>query len=82
MHSVDYVEDNAKLVAKFWGVIADTYNTTTDVHHQWTSKNLKDHWSIYNKQVSLFNQIYSHDSWDRKWEVQNRTENSELERFH
>jgi hypothetical protein len=36
---------------KFCGAIADTYNSTTDTHRQRTLKNLKDHWSTYNKQV-------------------------------
>jgi hypothetical protein len=62
MHSVDCIEGNAKPEEKFWGVIADTYNNNTDVHHQRTPKNLKDHWSTYNKQVYVFNQIYNRES--------------------
>jgi hypothetical protein len=62
MHSVDPIEGNAKPGARFWGAIADTYNTTTEPHRQRTSKNLKDHWCTYNKQVSLFNQIYNQES--------------------
>jgi hypothetical protein len=34
MHSVYYIEGNVKFGAKFWGVKADTYNTTTDLHRQ------------------------------------------------
>jgi hypothetical protein len=62
MHSVDCIEDNTKPGAKLWGVIGDSYNSTTDPHRQQTSKNLKDHWCSYNKQVSLFNQIYNQDA--------------------
>jgi hypothetical protein len=32
------------------------------VHHHRTAKNLKDHWIVYNKYVSLFNQIYNQES--------------------
>jgi hypothetical protein len=62
MHSVDCVEGNAKPRAKFWGAKAGTYNSTINVHHQQTLNNLKDHWSTYNKQVSLFNQICNQES--------------------
>jgi hypothetical protein len=51
-HSVDCIEGNAKPEVKFWGAIADTYNSTTDLHHQWTPKNLKDHCCACNKQLS------------------------------
>jgi hypothetical protein len=27
---MDYIEGNTNLGAKFWGVIADSYNSTTD----------------------------------------------------
>jgi hypothetical protein len=47
MHSVDCVEGNAKPGVKFWGAIADTYNSTTDAHRQRTPNNLKDHGSTY-----------------------------------
>jgi hypothetical protein len=47
---------------KFCGAIADSYNSTTEVHHHCTAKNLKNHWVAYNKQVSLFNQIYNQES--------------------
>jgi hypothetical protein len=49
MHSVDCIEGNVKPGLKFWGAIADTYNNTTDTHRQQIPKNLKDHWSTYNK---------------------------------
>jgi hypothetical protein len=32
MHSVDCIEGNVKPGVKFWGVIADFYNSTTDPH--------------------------------------------------
>ena len=62
MHSVDCIEGNSKSGVKFWGAIADSYNNTTEAHHHHTAKNLKDHWVAYNKQVSLFNQIYNQES--------------------
>jgi hypothetical protein len=66
MHSVDCIEGNSKSKVKFWGVIADSYNSTTEVHRHRTVKNLKDHWVAYNKQVSLFNQIYNQESSNRQ----------------
>jgi hypothetical protein len=62
MHSVDCIDDNDKPGVKFWGAITDTYNSTTEPHRQQTLKNLKDLWSTYNKQVSLFNQIYNQEA--------------------
>jgi hypothetical protein len=59
---MDCIESNAKPEAKFWGAIADTYNSTTELHHQQTLKNLKDHWFTYNNQVSLFKQIYNQET--------------------
>jgi hypothetical protein len=59
---VDCIKSNSKSRVKFWGAIADSYNSTTDEHRQRTVKNLKDHWVSYNKQVSLFNQIYTQES--------------------
>jgi hypothetical protein len=62
MHSVDCIEGNSKSEVKFWGVIADSYNNNNaEVHYHCTVKNLKDHWVAYNKQVSLFNQIYNQE---------------------
>jgi hypothetical protein len=61
MHFMDCIEGNAKPGVKFWGAIANTHNSTTETHHQLTLKNLKDHWSTYNKQVSMFNQIYNQE---------------------
>jgi hypothetical protein len=43
VHYMDCINGNAKPGVKFWGAIADTYNSTTDAHHQRTLKNLKDH---------------------------------------
>jgi hypothetical protein len=62
MHSIDCIEGNFKSRMKFWGVIADSYNSTIEEHRHCTVKNLKDHWVTYNKQVSLFNQIYNQES--------------------
>jgi hypothetical protein len=61
MHSVNCIEGNTKSRAKFWGVIANSYNSTTDPHCQRTPKNLNNHWCACNKQVSLFNQIYNQE---------------------
>jgi hypothetical protein len=62
MHSVDCIEGNSKSGVKFWGVIADSYNNNNaEVHRHRTVTNLKDHWVAYNKQVSLFNQIYNQE---------------------
>jgi hypothetical protein len=62
MHSVNCIKDNFKSGVKFWGVIADSYNNTTEPHRHRTAKNIKDHSVAYNKQVSLFNQIYNQES--------------------
>jgi hypothetical protein len=62
MHSVDCIEGNSKSGVKFCGVIADSYNNNNaEVHRHHTVTNLKDHWVAYNKQVSLFNQIYNQE---------------------
>jgi hypothetical protein len=71
MYSVDYIEGNSKSGVKFWGVIADSYNTTTEAHYHRTVKNLKDHWVAYNKQVSLFNQIFNQESLNRQSRADN-----------
>jgi hypothetical protein len=55
---MDCIEGNTKPIAKFWGAIAYS-NNTTNPHRLQTPKNLKDHWCFCNKQVSLFNQIYN-----------------------
>jgi hypothetical protein len=68
-YSVDCIEGNSKSGVKFYGVIADSYNSTTEAYHHRTTKNLKDHWIAYNKQVSLFNQIYNQESLNRQSEV-------------
>jgi hypothetical protein len=62
MYFVDCIEGNSKSGVKLWGAIADSYNSTTETHRHRTMKNLKDHWVDYNKQVSLFNQIYNQES--------------------
>jgi hypothetical protein len=61
VHSVDCIEVNFKSGVKFWGAISDSYNNITEVHRHRTAKNLKDHWVAYNKQISLFNQIYNQE---------------------
>jgi hypothetical protein len=66
MHHVDCIESNAKPGVRFWGTIADSYNSTTNSHRQRTAKDLKDHWVTCNKQVSLFNQIYNQKSSPRQ----------------
>jgi hypothetical protein len=66
MHFVDCIEYNSKSGVKFWGVIADSYNSTTQTHRHRTAKNLKDHWVAYNKYVSLFNQIYNQEYLNRQ----------------
>jgi hypothetical protein len=66
MHSVDCIEGNFKSGVKFSSVIADSYNNTTEVYHHSIMKNLKDHLIAYNKQVSLFNQIYNQESFNRQ----------------
>jgi hypothetical protein len=40
MHSVDCIEGNSKSGVKFWGVITDSYNNTTEAHHHHTVNNL------------------------------------------
>jgi hypothetical protein len=69
MHSIDCIEDNSKSRVKFWGAITDSYNSATETHCHHTVKNLKDHWVAYNKQVSLFNQIYNQESLNRQSRV-------------
>jgi hypothetical protein len=66
MHSVYCIEVNSKSGVEFWGVIADSYNSTTEQHRRHTAKNLKDYWIAYNKHVSLFNQIYNQESSHRQ----------------
>jgi hypothetical protein len=66
MHFVDCIEGNTKPGVKFSGAIADSYNSTTEPHHQRTMKNLQDHYIACNKQVSLFNQIYNQESSSRQ----------------
>jgi hypothetical protein len=94
MHYIDCIEGNSKSGVNFWGVIADSYNSTTEAYRHRTAKNLKDHWVTYNKQVSLFNQIYNQEysnSQSRavdgmfleiaKQRYKNRTD-AEFKRFH
>jgi hypothetical protein len=94
MHSVDCIEGNFKFGVKFWGVIIDSYNNTTEAYRHRTMKNLKDHWVTYNKHISLFNQIYNKESSNRqsganngmvleiaKQRYKNRT-GVEFKRFH
>jgi hypothetical protein len=66
MHSVYCIEGNSKSRVKFWGVVANFYNNNTEAHRHCTVKNLKNHWIAYNKQISLFNQIYNQESSTRQ----------------
>jgi hypothetical protein len=43
MHSMNCIKGNSKSDMKLWGAIDESYNNTTDVHHQRTAKNLKDY---------------------------------------
>jgi hypothetical protein len=63
---VGCIEGNAKHGVKFCGAIADSYNSTTNLHRQRILKNLKDHYCSYNKHVSLFNQIYNQEASSRQ----------------
>ncbi|KAK1686259.1 hypothetical protein QYE76_047107 [Lolium multiflorum] len=54
-NSKDSVAGNCKTGNSFWGQIAATFNSTSDPARRRTSKQLKDHWNAYNKEVSLFN---------------------------
>ncbi|XP_071682401.1 uncharacterized protein [Lolium perenne] len=54
-NSKDSVAGNCKTGTSFWGGIAATFNATADPSRHRTSKQLKDHWNAYNKEVSLFN---------------------------
>jgi hypothetical protein len=66
MHCVDCIEGNSKSRVKFCGAITDAYNNITEAHCHCTAKNIKDHWVAYNKQISLFNQIYNQESLNRQ----------------
>ncbi|XP_051195055.1 uncharacterized protein [Lolium perenne] len=54
-NSKDSVAGNCKTGNSFWGQIAETFNSTSEPARRRTSKQLKDHWNSYNKEVSLFN---------------------------
>nr|XP_051202109.1 uncharacterized protein LOC127315679 [Lolium perenne] len=58
LNSKDSVAGNCKTGTSFWGGIAATVNSTSDPARHRTSKQLKDHWNAYNKEVSLFNGYY------------------------
>nr|XP_051201688.1 uncharacterized protein LOC127315224 [Lolium perenne] len=57
-NSKDSVAGNCKTDTSFWGQIAETFNSTSEPTRRRTSKQLKDHWNSYNKEVSLFNGYY------------------------
>jgi hypothetical protein len=42
MYSVNCIEGNFKSEVKFYGAIANSYNSTTEEQHHRTTKNLKD----------------------------------------
>lgn len=66
MHSVDCMDGISKTGAAFGGQITDIFNITTEPHRRRTFKNLKDHWSVYNARVSLFNAVYNQEVLDRQ----------------
>jgi hypothetical protein len=43
MYFIYCIEVNSKFGVKFWGAIADFYNSTIEVYRHHTVKNLKDH---------------------------------------
>ncbi|CAM0871425.1 unnamed protein product [Alopecurus aequalis] len=57
-NSKNSVEGNCKTGESFWGQIAKTYNSTSDPARNRTAKQLKDHWNVYNREVSLFNSFH------------------------
>nr|XP_051208541.1 glutathione S-transferase T3-like [Lolium perenne] len=61
-NSKDSVAGNCKTGTSFWGQIAATFNSTSDPARHRTSKQLKDHWNAYNKEVSLFNAFHIQES--------------------
>nr|XP_051197180.1 glutathione S-transferase T3-like [Lolium perenne] len=61
-NSKDFVAGNCKTSTSFWGQIAATFNSTSDPARHRTSKQLKDHWNAYNKEVSLFNAFHIQES--------------------
>nr|XP_051197094.1 uncharacterized protein LOC127310457 [Lolium perenne] len=61
-NSKDSVAGNCKTGTSFWGQIAETFNSTSEPAHRQTSKQLKDHWNAYKKEVSLFNGYYIQES--------------------
>jgi hypothetical protein len=66
LHSVDCISGNSKSGAAFWGQISETYNSTTDPLRLRTAKQLKDHWSVCNARVSLFNALYNQETSTRQ----------------
>nr|XP_051220283.1 uncharacterized protein LOC127338038 [Lolium perenne] len=61
-NSKDSVAGNCKIGTSFWGQIPETFNSTSEPARGRTSKQLKDHWNAYNKEVSLFNGYYIQES--------------------
>ncbi|CAM0945534.1 unnamed protein product [Alopecurus aequalis] len=57
-HSKDSIAGNCKTGDSFWGQIATTFNSTSDPARNRTAKQLKDHWNVYNREVSMFNAYY------------------------
>ncbi|CAM0883803.1 unnamed protein product [Alopecurus aequalis] len=57
-NSKDSVAGNCKTGEGFWGSIATTFNSTSHPARNRTAKQLKDHWNVYNREVSLFNGYY------------------------
>jgi hypothetical protein len=42
----------------FWGQITKTFNSTVELSRRRTAKQVKDHWNVYNREVTLFNGYY------------------------
>ncbi|CAM0954561.1 unnamed protein product [Alopecurus aequalis] len=57
-NSKDSVAGNCKTGEGFWAQIAKTYNETSELARHRTAKQLKDHWNVYNREVSLFNAFH------------------------
>ncbi|CAM0913781.1 unnamed protein product [Alopecurus aequalis] len=57
-NSKDSKDGNCKTDEGFWAQIAKTYNETSEPARHRTPKQLKDHWNVYNREVSLFNSFH------------------------
>ncbi|PUZ54416.1 hypothetical protein GQ55_5G130200 [Panicum hallii var. hallii] len=57
-HSNDSIIGKNQTGLSFWGQIAETFNSTAEPSRCRTAKQLKDHWNVYNREVTLFNGYY------------------------